>query len=89
MADLINLAAYPIADPAGPERARTVARLRDELDRQQYCVLPEFIGPDMCAQLVQEVYQRLPEAYGNRSRLDRPGHFLSESFDHLTSGRAI
>ncbi len=68
MADLINLAAYPIANAAAPERARTVARFRGELDRQQYCVLPNFIGPDMCARLVQEVYQRLPDAYKNRSR---------------------
>ncbi len=68
MADLINLANYPIADAASPEREKTVARFREQLDRQQYCVLPNFIGPEMCAQLVQEVYQRLPDAYANSSR---------------------
>ena len=68
MEDLINLAAYPITDPASPERAEIVANYRDALDRQQYCVLPEFISPAVCSRLVAEVYQRLPDAYENRSR---------------------
>lgn len=65
---IVNLDAYPIADPGSPHWAETVARFRSELDRQQYCVLPEFIQPHMCNELVAEVRQRLPHAYANSSR---------------------
>ncbi|NNF78641.1 MAG: hypothetical protein HKN05_11495 [Rhizobiales bacterium] len=65
---IVNLAAYPIADKAAPARAQTVERFRSELDSRQYCVLPGFVRPEMCAQLVNEVKQRLPDAYANSSR---------------------
>ncbi|MCP5082669.1 MAG: hypothetical protein GY948_13360 [Alphaproteobacteria bacterium] len=65
---IVNLAAYPIADTKAPARAQTVERFRNELESRQYCVLPGFVLPEMCDQLVKEVRQRLPNAYGNNSR---------------------
>ncbi len=65
---IINLAAYPLADPKAPAYAQTVSRLRRELDSQQYCVLPDFVLPATCNELVSEVTQRLPDAYRNSSR---------------------
>ena len=65
---IVDLAAYPIARAGSPERAQSVARFRGELERQQYCVLPGFVGAEMCKHLVEEVKQRLPNAYGNASR---------------------
>ena len=65
---IVNLAAYPIADRDAAERARVVDRYRRELERQQYCVLPDFVQPEVCDRLVLEVNERLPNAYGNRSR---------------------
>lgn len=65
---IINLAAYPLAAPDTPAYAQAVSQFRAELDSQQYCVLPDFVLPATCSELVAEVTQRLPDAYGNSSR---------------------
>ncbi len=65
---IVNLAAYPISDPASPRRAEAIGRFRSELDERQYCVLPDFLLPRRCDDLVAEVRQRLPNAYANSSR---------------------
>ncbi len=41
--EIIDLAAYPIADSDDPARRDLVERLRSELDRKQHCVLPGFM----------------------------------------------
>lgn len=65
---IVNLDAYPIVDRTTEAYAQTVARHRQQLDQQQYCVLPGFVEPEMCDRLVAEVNQRLPNAYPNVSR---------------------
>lgn len=65
---IVDLAAYPIAQASSPARAQAVARFGSELEREQYCVLPGFVGPEMCERLVDEVTRRLPNAYRNASR---------------------
>ena len=66
-AGTIDLAAFPIDDTGAPGRAELVARCRDDLARQQYCVLADFITPAALAGMVAEVEEILPDAYRNRS----------------------
>lgn len=65
--DVINLDLYPILDPANPDRAALVARLKRELDEKQYVSLPDFIRPDARARAVQDAMDALPQAHHNNS----------------------
>lgn len=65
---IVDLARYPISDPADDGYAELAARLRAELDQQQYCVMSGFLADEACSRLVAEVEAVLPRAYPNRSR---------------------
>jgi hypothetical protein len=65
---VVNLKRYPIQDRANPDRAAIVQRLRSELDRQQYCVVPDFITPAALSTVLQEVEAIKASAYRNKSR---------------------
>ena len=64
----VDLATYPIAEQADPERAALVARWRGDLDRDQFCVVPDFVRPRALDAMVREVGGLLDRAYRNRSR---------------------
>ena len=64
---VVNLAQYPIGAPESAAYADLVRQCRDALRRDQYCVLPEFLGPDVLAQAVAEVKVLEPQAYANSS----------------------
>jgi len=67
IADVVDTAAWPLDRPDTPEYAAAVARLRGDLARDQYCVLPGFISPAALAETVAEVQALVPQAYANRS----------------------
>lgn len=65
--EVVNLDAWPIADPADPRRAELVRRLRHDLDTQQYCVLPDFLTPAALERTIGDVKQVFEAGYRNRS----------------------
>ena len=65
--DIVNLDLYPILDPANPDRAALVARLKRELDENQYVSLPDFIRPEARERAVQDAIEALPHAHQNSS----------------------
>jgi hypothetical protein len=65
--EIVNLAAWPIADTADPRRAALVGRLRHDLDTLQYCVLPDFITRAALEQTVADVKSVFERGYRNRS----------------------
>jgi len=82
--DVVNLDAYPIADRDDPRRAALVARLKQELDQNQYVSLPDFIRPEARLRAVADAEGALPRAHHNCSErncyLQRKGDpSLSES----------
>ncbi len=64
---IIDLDRYPLEDESDPARTALVERLRRELDRDQYCVLPDFIRPAALSAALEGARALLPQAYGNRS----------------------
>lgn len=66
--DVINLDAYPIQDPASPARAEIVARLKRELDANQYVSLPDFIRPAALERAVADAKAARVNAHHNKSR---------------------
>ena len=61
---IVNLENYPFHSGN-----RSLAqRFRQQLDDQQYCVLPRFILEDARAGLIEEVRALLPHAHANKSR---------------------
>jgi hypothetical protein len=66
--EIINLDLYPIADRSSPDRAELIARLKAELDENQYVTLPDFIRPAAREQAVSDAIAALPNAYHNASR---------------------
>jgi hypothetical protein len=79
----MDLEAYPIAGPDGPagaapERATLVKRLRAELDRKQYCVLPAFMRRGAREQAVADAMAARPLAHHIR---DRRNCYLQRNHD--------
>jgi len=67
-ADLIRLDLYPIDGPSSPHMEGIIARAKADLDRQQFCVLPEFITESARAAMAAESVDVMPQAHVNRSR---------------------
>lgn len=65
--DVVNLDLYPITDRASPERAALIARLKRDLDDQQYVSLPDFIRPEARERAVADALAALPRAHHNSS----------------------
>lgn len=65
--EIVNLARYPIANPEDAQFSALVTRLKNELDTQQYCVLPEFITKRALASALAEVNAIKSSAYRNTS----------------------
>jgi hypothetical protein len=76
--DVVDLAAYPIADPDDPARAALVERLRAELERDQVCVLPGFMRRGARERAVAEATAARPLAHHIR---DRRNCYLQRSLD--------
>ena len=51
----VNLADYPLDQIAGPAYSRLVEEKRGELNRNQYCILPEFLREQVRVQLIASV----------------------------------
>lgn len=66
--DIINLQRYPIENPEDPRYAAITNRFRQELDTQQYCVLPEFMTEAALAKVLAEVDSIKQSAYRNTSK---------------------
>ena len=66
--DVIDLDRYPIGDRDDPRRAELVARLKSELDSQQYCALPGFLRPDALATAAEEGRAARSRAFDNNAR---------------------
>jgi hypothetical protein len=67
-ADLIRLDLYPLENLASPHLDDVIARAKADLDRQQYCVLPNFITESARADMAAEAVDAMPQAHINRSR---------------------
>ena len=52
---IINTELYPIDQPDHPERARLVARCRQQLDAGAICYLPNFVLPDVLGAMTAEM----------------------------------
>jgi hypothetical protein len=65
---VVNLDRYPLQDRADPRRTAIAQKLRDELDAQQYCVVPEFITEAALATILADVEAIKPTAFRNRSK---------------------
>ena len=66
-AQVINLGRYPIEDTGSSMFKDLVGRLRDELDQQQYVVLPDFIRPAARVQAIEQIEGALHLANHNHS----------------------
>ena len=67
-ADLIRLDLYPLDDPSSPQLADAIASARTDLDRQQFCVLPDFVTESARKAMAAEALAAMPDAHTNRSR---------------------
>jgi len=65
--DVVNLDLYPITDRASPDRAALIARLKRDLDAQQYVSLPDFIRPRARDRAVADAMAALHRAHHNSS----------------------
>ncbi len=65
---VVNLEAYPIADPDDPGRKSLVERLRAELERDQVCVLPGFMRRGARERAAAEALAARPLAHHIRDR---------------------
>lgn len=65
---VVNLDLYPIEDPIGRRYRDLVARLREELNAQQYVVLPQFMTPAAIEISVAQAKQARPLANDNNNR---------------------
>lgn len=65
--DVVNLDLYPITDRDNPDRAALIARLRRQLDENQYVSLPDFIRPEARERAVADAMAALPQAHHNCS----------------------
>lgn len=66
-ASLIRRDLYPLDEADNPQRAATIARAKADLDRDQICVLENFITEDARRRMIDDVMAILPQAYPNRS----------------------
>ncbi len=66
--DVINLQEYPINELGSPTRASLVARLRNDLDANQYCSLPGFIRPAALERAADDARALRPRAFDNNAR---------------------
>ena len=66
-ADLIRSELYPLAEDGNLLRSAAIARAKADLDRQQVCVLENFITEDARRRMIADVMATLPDAYPNRS----------------------
>lgn len=66
-AQVINLDRYPIEDTESSLFKELVRRLREELDQQQYVVLPDFIQPAARMQAIEQIERVLHLANHNHS----------------------
>jgi hypothetical protein len=64
---VVNLDAYPIHQPGSAAVSDLAARLSEDLERQQYVVLPDFIRPEARTRAVAQVEAALPRANHNCS----------------------
>jgi hypothetical protein len=65
--EIINLDRYPIEGDSA-ERSTLLARLKSDLDQNQYCDLPDFFRPAALAQVISEANANRPLANDNNSR---------------------
>ena len=81
--EIIDLTAYPIADPDDPARATLVRRLRSELDREQVCVLSAFMRRGAREQAVADALVARALAHHIR---DRRNCYLQRNLDPSLPG---
>ena len=67
-ADLIRLDLYPLDELSSPLLDDVIAHAKADLDRQQFCVLPNFITESARADMAVEATDTMPLAHVNRSR---------------------
>lgn len=60
---MVDTDRYPLSDPGGPTWRAVVARTRDELAEHGCCVLPDFIRPELRAELERECAEIAPLAH--------------------------
>jgi hypothetical protein len=65
--DLVRLDLYPLNRPEDPSLRATIAKARADLDRDQVCVLNDFITDAARQTMVGEAMATLPLAHTNRS----------------------
>ena len=51
---IINTALYPLDNLAAAQALRRVADVRTDLERDGSCLLPDFVNPEILAQMVQQ-----------------------------------
>jgi len=66
--DLVRRDLYPLDALDSPRMAEVIAEARADLDRRQFCVLPDFVTDEARAAMVAEANAAMPDAYVNRSR---------------------
>lgn len=64
---LIRRDLYPLDEPGDSRCGDIAARAKADLDRDQVCVLEDFITEEARRQMIADVMAILPEAYPNRS----------------------
>lgn len=76
--NLVNTQKYPINDKHNPLRKLFIARLKAELEENQYCILPDFINVEALEAMKNEALLLRPNANDNTSRRNC---YLQRSFD--------
>ncbi len=66
--DVVDTDTYPINNPGDPRRSALIRDCRNQLESQQYCVLPGFIRPAARAQAVSDAEASLALAHHNSAR---------------------
>ncbi|MDA0219922.1 MAG: hypothetical protein O3B22_10125 [Proteobacteria bacterium] len=66
-ADLVRLDLYPLDKPGDPRLEAVIAKARADIDRDQVCVLENFITEAARKAMVDEAMATLPLAHTNRS----------------------
>ena len=65
--DIVNTDEYPIGDKSHPGRAALIEQCRANLERDLYCVIPNFIRPAMLLEMAEEAKHLRPLANDNNS----------------------
>ena len=86
LAEIVDLARYPVDRLESPAGRALVARCRAALERDALCALPDFVRPAALAVMVAEAEHLAPRAY----RYDRrPDQVFEQSYiEELRSVRA-